>query len=235
MKKGLVLDVPMPPRTGFKATACPSRIPPCQRNNHPNSHPADQHTRKLSPQVFTHMADERRQYISSQFLVTACLDALMYHVNIPKGYVFLYTDVFGHDGCLAEAVLQASVRDPGRARSCITLCHDTDSKSYISNLIGTAVFKMAKSKQLDIPGFPDLQKVGYCHQPSSDSGATLRLEATVYLPGQRALVVLERHVKQWMLDPRNGGEPQTYPIEHWPTSLMLRDCVARSKLKHCHS
>ena len=124
--------------------------------------------------------------MSGQCLVTACLDALTDNVEIPKGYAFLYTDAFGYDGCVAEAVLQANVRDPGTVRSCITVCHDMESQSYVTNLVGTTVLSMVKSKE-----------------PAS----TLQLAATMYLPGPRTLVVLERHVKRWLTDPMKGKEP----------------------------
>jgi len=142
-------------------------------------------TLKLSTQVIRNTADDHRQHMSGQCLVTACLEALMDNVNVPKGYSFLYTDAFGYDGCFAEAVLQANVRDPGTVRSCITVCHDMESQSYVTNLVGTTVFNMAKSKELDIPDFPDLQKVVDGHPPSLNSPATLQLEATTYLPGPR--------------------------------------------------
>ena len=132
----------------------------------------------------------------------------MAKVDIPKGYALVYTDAFGYDGCLAEAVLQANVRDPGTARSCFTVCHDQDSQSFITNLVSTAVFNMAKSNDLDVPDFPDLQKVvDSCHRSSLDPRLALQLEATVYLPGPRVLVVLERHWKKWMFDPMKGEEP----------------------------
>ena len=145
------------------------------------------------------------QYFSGQCLVTACLDALMDNVNIPKDYAFLYTDAFGYDGCCAEAVLQANVRDPGTARSCITVCHDMESWSYVTNQVGTALISMAKSKELHIPGFPDLTS----HPNRAPQlEATLQLEATRYLPGPRALVVLDRHVKRWMTNPMKREEPR---------------------------
>lgn len=147
------------------------------------------------------------QYVSGQGLVTACLDALMTNVNIPKGYAFLYTDVFGYDGCLAQAVLQSSVQDPGTARSCVTICHDMESQLYITRQVGTAVFTMANAKELDIPGFPDLQKVVDMHTVV-DPRLSMQLEATVYLAEPRVLAVMERHINRWTSDPINGDEPQ---------------------------
>ena len=203
MKTGVVVDVPMLSRTDFKAAhqilcclCLPqlARVPHVIRTaNQPTTLPIKV-ALKLCTQVIRSIvsnhrlsvADDHRQYMSGQCLVTACLDALTDNVEIPKGYAFLYTDAFGYDGCFAEAVLQANVRDPGTVRSCITVCHDMESQSYVTNLVGTTVLSMVKSKE-----------------PAS----TLQLAATMYLPGPRTLVVLERHVKRWLTDPMKGKEP----------------------------
>ena len=154
-------------------------------------------------------SDDFKQYVSGNGLIAACLDTLMGHVKIPTGYAVLCTDLFGYDGCLAEVVLQANVRDPCTDRSCATICPNTaDSQSYIKDMVGTAVFNMVKSNELDILGFPDWQKEVVDTQRSMDSWLTLKPQATVYLPGPRVLAVLDRHLRRWTSDPMNGAVPQ---------------------------
>lgn len=154
------------------------------------------------------MVCEYKQHLSGQGLVTACLAALMDNVEIPKDTSFLYTDAFGYDGCLAAVVLAANARDPRTIRSCITICQDIENQSYITNLVGTAVFNMAKTKELAVLDFPDLQGiVDTCHLPSLDPRLSLTLDATVYLPGMRVLAVKARHVKRWAMDQTHGEEP----------------------------
>lgn len=153
---------------------------------------------------------EYKQHISGHGLVASVLESLMEHVEIPKGFAIQYTDTFGYDGCLAAVVLKANARDPGTARSCVTICHEQDSQSYITNMIGNAVFNMAKSKELDVADFQDLQVlVDKLREPVSDPRVSVKLEATVYLPAQRVLAVLERHVSRWTPDLLKGEEPRT--------------------------
>ena len=153
---------------------------------------------------------EYKMHYSGQALVSSCLDALMEGVDVPKGYSILYTDAFGYDGCLASVVLKANARDPGTARSCVTICQEQDYQSYVTNLVGTSVFSMGKTRDIDVPDFPDLQHVvETCRQPTLDQRLTLKLDATVYLPGPRVLAVLERHVHRWSSDPIKGEVPRT--------------------------
>jgi hypothetical protein len=154
---------------------------------------------------------EYKMHYSGQGLVSSCLDALMDGVDISKGYSILYTDAFGYDGCLASVVLKANAHDPGTARSCVTICQEVDYQSYITNLIGTSVFNMAKSKDIDVPDFPALQNiVDKCRLlPTVDQRLSLHLDATVYLPGPRVLAMLERHVTRWTSDPVKGDESLT--------------------------
>ena len=153
---------------------------------------------------------EYKMHFSGQALITSCLNALMEGVDVPQNYSILYTDAFGYDGCLASVVLKANAQDPGTARSCVTICQEMDYQSYITNLVGTSVFSMGKSKDLNIPDFPDLQLVvDTCRQPAFDQRLSLALEATVYLPAPRVLAVLERHVARWTADLTKGDEPWT--------------------------
>jgi hypothetical protein len=152
---------------------------------------------------------EYKQHQSGQAYIATCLNALMEGVDLPRGYSIVYTDTFGYDGCLAQVVMKANARDPGTPRSCVTICQDQDSQSYIANQIGSDVFNLAKSKELDVPDFPDLQKVvDTCRQPTVDQRLALVLAATVYLPGPRVLAVLDRHMIKWTSDPVKGEEPQ---------------------------
>ena len=196
-----------------QTTCQPTNRPTNHRNNQPINQPTDQPTNR---QVTRNEAANReldfahnsKQYVSGNGLITACLDSLMRHVNIPTGYAVLCTDLFGYDGCLAEVVLQANVRDPCTFRSCATICPNApDSQSYIRGMVDTLVFNMVKSNDLDILGFPDWQQA-VDKQRSMDSQLTLKPQATVYLR-PRVLAVLERHLRRWTFDPMHGEASRT--------------------------
>ena len=152
---------------------------------------------------------EFKQHVSGQGVIAAVLDTLMDGVDIPRGYSILYADAFGYDGCLSQVVMKANARDPGTPRSCITICQDSENQSYIVNAIGTSVFNMAKSKDIVVDDFPDVQKlVDTSRQTTNDPRVSLTLHATVYLPGPRVLAMLERVVHRWTADPLMREAPR---------------------------
>ena len=155
------------------------------------------------------VAAEFKQHVTGEGLIASVMSALMEGVDLPRGYSILYADTFGYDGCLALAVLKANAQDPGVDRSCITICTDMDVLSYVTNKVGTCVFSMAKSKDISVEDFPDLQQlVDTCKQPTADPRASLTLLETLYMPGPRVLAVLERNVSRWASDPVMGEEPR---------------------------
>lgn len=47
---------------------------------------------------------------------------------------------------------------------CATVCQESETDYYTRALLGEKVFQLARSKQLDVPGFPDISSV---HGPPS--------------------------------------------------------------------
>ncbi|CAK8995879.1 Uncharacterized protein SCF082_LOCUS4551 [Durusdinium trenchii] len=96
---------------------------------------------------------EMKQYCGGISFIAKIVEALQ--ISGGAEYPTILLDMLGFDGWVAKHCLYQCAR--GKKFACATVCHTSSEAAFVSNIIGTQLFSMARSGEYRLAGFPDFQ------------------------------------------------------------------------------
>jgi hypothetical protein len=107
------------------------------------------------------------------------IDAATNGVGATDKTGIIMVDMFGYDAWSSKSVVRSISANTKPKRFIATMCHSLDVLQSVGRRTSRLVNDMARQKQLQIPGYPDVQSVVDCLQEMSASNLPTKSDYTV--------------------------------------------------------